>query len=83
METVKVKAKNQNYEGTMRGYKFHNGEAKDVSLQDAEYMASNFGVEIVKPEQPKQPEKPKQTQAKKAPAKKQTTRKTTSTKKEE
>jgi hypothetical protein len=71
MEKVTVKAKNPHYDGYMFGYKFFNGVAKEVPLKDAEYMAKNFGVEIVKPEQPKEePEKVKEEKQKRSPRKK-------------
>lgn len=68
MEKVTVKAKNENYNGSVRGFHFKDGVTHNVPLKDAEIMAEAFGVYIVKPEQPKEEEaKPK---AKRSPRKK-------------
>lgn len=66
MVTVEVKTKNPNYDGSMLGYKFHRGLAKDVVLEDAEYMKKHFGVEFEEPEKPK----PKKQPTKRKPSKK-------------
>lgn len=58
MEKVTLKAKSETYGGYVRGYRFVNGEAKDVPLEEAKVMEEAFGVSIVQPEQPKE-EKPK------------------------
>jgi hypothetical protein len=86
MEKVTVKVDNQNYDGTMFGYKFFNGVAKDVLLENAEYMVKRFGVKIVKPKQPekiKEPEKTEQPEQPKKTTKKRASRKTSTSKKGE
>jgi hypothetical protein len=68
MEKVTVKTKNPHYNGYIRGFRFVNGEAKDVPREDAEFMVEQFGVEIVEPEKPKveaEEEKPKRSPRKK------------------
>lgn len=68
MEKVTVKANNQHYNGSVRGFHFKDGVVHNVPLKDAEIMEEAFGVYIDKPEQPKEEaEKPK---AKRSPRKK-------------
>lgn len=68
MEKVKIKTKNTGYCGEIFGYKFVDGEAKDVPLSHAEFMVKQFNVEIDKPVQPKQKPKTKPKAKPKAPA---------------
>lgn len=65
-EKVSLKAKNPHYSGTMFGYTFVNGAVAGVPKKDAEYMAENFGVEVVEAEKPKAKPAPKRTPRKKA-----------------
>jgi hypothetical protein len=71
MEKVTVKAQSEIYNGMMFGFQFFNGFAYEVPMKHADYMVKNFGVEIVKPEQPVKKDEPKaESKPKKAPRKK-------------